>query len=153
MATPTRFVYVAARPDGWHKIGTSIDPDFRVRGLSRDIGGHPVTLVHTHDCGQSLQHNNPASQIENIAHWELIDRPNHREWFGVDAQTAISAVTEAARKFAAGHRQKAVFATVKRFSVREDINEKLRRALAPGESRQRFIQMAIENEIARRKAG
>lgn len=145
MPSRDRWVYVAADEDGRHKIGCTGNLDLRMYHLGRDLGFKRVTLVH------STKLDDVADAAENLAHWSLAERPNCREWFSVRAEDAIAAVDAAAARALAGERITSRFAVEKRLTIRDDLNARMAEALAPGKSRQRFMEAAVEAELKRRE--
>jgi hypothetical protein len=94
--TFNRKIYVAAACDaGPCKIGYSVCPESRVRTLRSEfkVPDLQVRFAVSHD---------DASVVEWSAHLALrgfrcLSMPG-REWFSVDVETAVSAVSEAAKK-------------------------------------------------------
>jgi hypothetical protein len=137
-------VYVAVDTNGWHKVGHTAKPTTREYHLSRERGC-PVRMVHI-EPGRIN-----AEYVEVTAHWLLAEHENTREWFKVDAATAIRAVEEAREKVDAGHLPHSRFAYERRKVVEEEQDRRVRAALTPGETMQRFIRKAVEAELTRRE--
>lgn len=83
-----RSVYVIWRDDGAHKIGFSTDPEKRIQGLM-SCSGHMMLLAF------SVERPNDAAQIERSSHRSLRQHRLGGEWFRVDEDMAINAVTRA----------------------------------------------------------
>jgi len=138
-------VYVAVDERGWHKIGHTADPKLREYHLSRDRGCK-VRLVHIEPPRSQAEH------VEVTTHWLLSEHENGREWFNVNRETALAALRQAVAKVNNGHVPHSRFAYERRKVVRESLDARMRTALHPGESRQRFIDEAVERELERREA-
>lgn len=137
-------VYVAADPNGWHKIGMTGDPKLRAYHLSRDRR-MPVEMVAVFPARKD------AHRVEVTAHWLLADSENAREWFKVDAQTAIAAVEQATAKVDAGHVPHSRFSYLRRKARSAEQDAKVRAALYKGESMKHFYDTAVEAELKRRE--
>lgn len=88
--TRSKYVYVASRPDGAHKIGISFNPDGRAYQLSVKMGCE-VAIVHK----RLREHD--ARNVERGAHGFLQEHHLGEEWFNVSASKAIAAVRKAAK--------------------------------------------------------
>jgi hypothetical protein len=85
------YVYIMSRPDGWHKIGMSGEPEHRRHHLV----GVP-TLVRQFKIGDY------AATIEYFAHKEMAAlgiTEREGEWFNADARLCARAIRRAIRKF------------------------------------------------------
>lgn len=94
-----RFVYVAVRSDGAHKIGVSAHLDAR-RDQVADLCEQDVDYV----CLWPVRPDE-AFKIEGAAHVILDDRALGGEWFKASALDACAAILEARRQVAAKRRR------------------------------------------------
>jgi len=139
-----RHVYVATDDKGWHKVGTTANLGLRRYHLERDRGT-PVRMVHF----EPMQPQ--AELIEISAHWLLAGHENSREWFRVDAETAIGAVRQAAQDVAGGHVPHTRFSGDRRKAIDAEQDAAINKALRHGESFAQFLRVAVERELERRE--
>ena len=138
-----RHVYVAADGSGRHKIGFSGNVPLRMYHLTRRLQ-RPVVAVHVEPMMRD------AEAVEVFAHWALVDRHDHSEWFNATAEEAIEAVRGARLRVVSGELPTARPIVKQRQDIGVVIEAALGSALRPGETRLDFIREAVEREIKRR---
>lgn len=90
MKDQPKFVYVMTRPDGWHKIGVSVEPKTRRLHVSVSRGAGPVRVV------RKFRAADPYA-VEAIAHVIADKAAKDRagEWFDASREDCTGAVVRA----------------------------------------------------------
>lgn len=91
-----KFVYVIGANADHHKIGVSINPEFRLAQL-QTASPLPLRLAYT-----TAEMLDAAERIEAHAHWLLRDCRLSGEWFHIGVEDALKAVAAAVLAVRAG---------------------------------------------------
>src|SRR5438309_142284 len=84
------WLYVMGLPSGPQKIGSTSDPDTRLRQLSARFQVGKAAVIKTFPVNPKW-----ALAAERYAHWLLRDRHLQNEWFNVPSSEAIVAAETA----------------------------------------------------------
>ncbi|WP_310540838.1 GIY-YIG nuclease family protein [Phenylobacterium sp.] len=137
-------VYVATDATGHHKIGVTQNPKLRAYQIGRDRG-RPVRLVHVEPMAPN------AEAVEITAHLALLSKHEGGEWFSVSEGDAVAAVVAARETVDAGVFPETRLAMLKSRKLGPAIEQQIKTARGPRESRMDFLRVAVLAELKRRE--
>lgn len=152
--TERAFLYVVGHRDGPQKVGYSIDPPKRVRGIRDDASDQTLPIYRTFPVYRYW-----AGHAERMAHWLLREHHWRLEWFNCTPEQAAEAAERAAGLHYAGTdhipttcRPNKLYDEMLTLRLRKGTLARMDAATGTPE-RAQFVREAIDAAIERHSAG